>query len=204
MAAPTIFGTPGLSNDQVLFGSLVVQGTGLRPDVVFAWILAEGGPRDNPLNIGPHRHFGDPRGAAKATVALLHTPRYAPILRAAKSGDPNAQLHAIAASPWDAGHYGGDGRNLRGAFARVTKQATVRGDVGRAAQSAVGAATGLGGAVHGAETFLERAGVLALLYVALTLLALLFVALGAARATGVNPLRKTFSPYNPATAEIPF
>lgn len=91
----------GVTDTQARFAILVSSGTGISPRVIAAWELAEGGPDDNPLNIGPGNHYGDTDGAAKATVTLLHSSLYKGILAAAQSGKNDAAvIHAIAASPW--------------------------------------------------------------------------------------------------------
>ncbi len=104
------------------FAELVASGTSLDLGVVRAWVLAEGGPVDNPLNIkgnGPVRRYGSADAAAAATIANLRTPTYAHVLEAARSGNVQSQLHAIVVSPWDAGHYR-NGTLLAGTYARVT------------------------------------------------------------------------------------
>ena len=81
------------------FANLVTDRTDLSIRVVGAWALAEGGPNDNPLNIGPGREYGSPAGAARATARVLHTPIYAPILASALRPD-RTQIRAIARSSW--------------------------------------------------------------------------------------------------------
>lgn len=91
----------GLNNLATLagFSNRVAEGTGLDARVIWAWVLAEGGPHDNPLNIGPGRHYGSTKDAADATIRLLKTPTYSGIRRAA-SGSAEDQIRAIAASAW--------------------------------------------------------------------------------------------------------
>src|SRR6266568_1216392 len=117
-------GNPLIPGWVVQFATYVSEKTGLRTDVVAAWWLAEGGPQTNPLNIGPHRNYGNLKGAADATVSLLRTPRYAPILASAKTNNPRSELLAIARSPWDAGHYTLKtfADKLLGAYYRLTHQ----------------------------------------------------------------------------------
>lgn len=79
--------------------------TGLNLIVIQCWVIAEGGPIDNPLNIGPGRHYGSLDSAALATIRVLHQSNMSMILDAKGKG-PDAQIEAIKASPWDAGHYG--------------------------------------------------------------------------------------------------
>lgn len=89
----------GVSENQARFVILVTAGTKLSPKVIAAWVLAEGGPDDNPLNIGPGNHYGSVEGGAKATVSLLHTSLYKGVLASAGKSDTE-QIHAIAQSPW--------------------------------------------------------------------------------------------------------
>src|SRR4051812_34131377 len=95
---------PRLTKNRQLFAQQVSRGTGLNQTVVESWVLAEGGPDGNPLNIGPGKNYGSPIDAAAAVVRLLHTnAAYAPVLRAAVD-TPQAQIDAIAASPWNGGY----------------------------------------------------------------------------------------------------
>jgi hypothetical protein len=189
------------------FLSYVSAKTGLAPNVIRAWMLAEGGPSDNPLNIGPGRHYGSPQHAASATVSLLHNSRYAGILRAAHRGSEKDQLAAIAASPWDAGHYSGGtgkpGTLLAGTYARVTHGkggggggviGGVAGAIGGAEHAvaapfeAVADVPGaIGGAVSSAEHFVVKESVVAASYVTLLMVAIALFVLGAMRATGTSP-----------------
>jgi len=112
------------------FINLVRVGTGLSFRVVVAWTTAEGGPTDNPLNIGPGRRYGSPTAAAAAVVALLRkdvTNRYgyASILASAGKKDSD-QLKAIVLSSWDAGHYGGAGQNLEATYNRLFPSGKIR------------------------------------------------------------------------------
>jgi len=128
--------------DQFIIG--VSQQTGIDPRVILAWMDLEGAFTDkgtggyNFLNI---KHYtGDravavsPNGFAEyasvqdainATVTLLHSPQYANILRTATvKPPPRQQIAAIAASPWDQNHYGGNGgQNLLNKFNELFKNA---------------------------------------------------------------------------------
>lgn len=90
----------GVSAAYAAFCTLVAKGTGISLRVLGAWCLAEGGPDDNPLNIGPGNHYGTVEGGAKATIETLHGSLYKGILDAAKNGSDQEQIKAIAASPW--------------------------------------------------------------------------------------------------------
>lgn len=71
-----------------------------------AWTKAEGGPIDNPLNIGPGRRYGSEAAAARATISLINGSSYYKGIRAAAlTGNGDKQIAAIKASPWDASHY---------------------------------------------------------------------------------------------------
>lgn len=87
----------GLTQGQAKFAVLTSKSTGISVRVMGAWVLAEGGPDDNPLNIGPGNHYGSPEGAAKATLSTLKSgpgPIRA-ILKAARTGDDQKVMEAI-------------------------------------------------------------------------------------------------------------
>lgn len=89
----------GVSGVYAKFTVIVADGTGLSPRVIAAWTLAEGGPKDNPLNIGPGNEYGTVRGGARATVEHLHGDLYRKVMRTVGQSDM-AQIDAIVASPW--------------------------------------------------------------------------------------------------------
>ena len=89
----------GLSPSYAKFSQLVADKTDLSLRVVGAWTLAEGGPRDNPLNIGPGHHFGTVGGGARATANLLEERIYRGVMQSVGEPDPS-QIGAIADSPW--------------------------------------------------------------------------------------------------------
>jgi hypothetical protein len=89
----------GVSRAYARFTVIVVRRTGLSPRVVAGWTLAEGGPKDNPLNIGPGERFGTVRGGARATAKHLRGDLYRRVMRSAAKSDM-AQIDAIVASPW--------------------------------------------------------------------------------------------------------
>lgn len=120
----------------------VAQLTGLDKTVVAAWVKAEGAYAPNGtggnnfLNVRESTsksgvplagttskgfaQFHSAEDAAKETAHLINTSgNYLGIRQATKLG-PKSQLAAIAASPWDSGHYGG-GRNLYNDYASLTK-----------------------------------------------------------------------------------
>jgi hypothetical protein len=116
-----------------VFIQQVAAKTGLNALVVWAWALAEGGPSGNPLNLRPGTNYGSPQAAANAVATQINSGSTSTMIRAAaKSGNPRAQLQAIIASPWDAGHYSGSasaapGSLLYGTYARVTAAASSSG-----------------------------------------------------------------------------
>jgi len=201
------------------FVSIVSGGTGISPAVVTAWVLAEQ-PADktdpkNPLNIGnPAYHGKDYKDAAAKVIALLRTPRYAPVLAAAKQGD-TATIAAIARSPWDACHYAGTnpngtcvttapsawGQSLRGVYERVKSKGVAStitpgsvvphvdipspGDIAGAAGKA--AADAVSGAFGGLAGWAEGAGLRVLGYLTLTVVAVGVFLLGLVRLTGIGP-----------------
>jgi len=81
------------------FTSIVSGKTGLSARVVAGWTLAEGGPKDNPLNIGPGERYGTVGKGARTTVRKLRTDLYAGIMRSVSRSDMK-QIDAIVASPW--------------------------------------------------------------------------------------------------------
>lgn len=89
----------GVSSVYAKFTVLVTDRTGLSPRVVAAWTLAEGGPKDNPLNLGPGDRYGTVRAGARATVENLRGDLYRNIMRTVGEPDLN-QIDAIVASPW--------------------------------------------------------------------------------------------------------
>lgn len=100
---------PDLSGDAQTYANAVSAATGLDSRVVTAWIACESGwgitkPGHNYLNIGPGRTYPDVGSAARDVAATLNNGLYGDVLAA--SGGP-AQLAALKASPWDAGHYSG-------------------------------------------------------------------------------------------------
>lgn len=102
--------TPTLSTSAQQFASGVSAGTGIDRNVLTAWVAQESGWNKtktgfNYLNIGPGRKYASVSEAIKATVSLLKSKTYQGIQSATGKG-PQAQISAIVASPWDAGHYG--------------------------------------------------------------------------------------------------
>jgi len=108
----------GVSRDYAKFTAIVVTKTGLSPRVVAGWTLAEGGPRDNPLNIGPGRRYGTVGKGARATAQNLRTDLYKGIMRSVRKADMK-QIDAIVASPWCPGCKGYK-RLLRSTYSRVS------------------------------------------------------------------------------------
>ena len=114
-----------LSADQRSYRDRIAAGTGLDRTLVTAWIGAESGwnttkPDHNYLNIGPGRSYPSVAAAADAVVQLLRTSHHYAGIRAAIPRGGLAQAQAIAASPWDAGRYGGDGSRLVGLYQQLT------------------------------------------------------------------------------------
>lgn len=65
--------------------------------------------------------FPTPAAGAEAYATLYNTDsNYAGVRAAIKTGSPLAELNAIIQSPWDSGHYGGDGHKLYNAYSSVT------------------------------------------------------------------------------------
>jgi hypothetical protein len=89
----------GVPRPYAKFTSILSGRTGLSPRVVAAWTLAEGGPKDNPLNMGPGNRYGTVRKGARATEKNLRNEMYRDVLRSANRAD-RAQIDAIVDSPW--------------------------------------------------------------------------------------------------------
>ncbi|HZU18299.1 MAG TPA: hypothetical protein VFD01_17065 [Candidatus Dormibacteraeota bacterium] len=126
-----------LSPAQQSYVDVLAGATGLDPDVVTAWVGSESGwgitkPSNNYLNIGPGYNYPDPAQGAEAAARLLNTSGYYSSIRAAVPQGAAAQVAAITASPWDAGHYGagpGNPGNLAATYASVTGKGGILNDV---------------------------------------------------------------------------
>lgn len=176
----------------VTFVTQVSQQTGLDPRVIIAWVKAEGAYAPggtggfNYLNLRPasgdvyssvspggFEQFSNVQQAVTATVRRLRMPFASGIL-ATRGKSPGETINAIAASGWDAGHYGGPGgpklvsdftslfssaalgssyQSPATARAVATEAGTSASDIGSADLGTVGsAASGAAGAVTGALT----------------------------------------------------
>lgn len=89
----------GVPRNYAKFSAIVSGKTGLSPRVVAGWTLAEGGPKDNPLNLGPGHRYGTVGKGARATVDNLRSDLYKGIMRSVKMADMK-QIDAIVKSPW--------------------------------------------------------------------------------------------------------
>jgi len=89
----------GVSKEYAKFTAILASNTGLSARVIAGWTLAEGGPKDNPLNMGPGNHYGTVRRGARATEKNLRSDLYRGIMRSVKKADMS-QIDAIVASPW--------------------------------------------------------------------------------------------------------
>ncbi|KAA0272313.1 MAG: hypothetical protein EDQ89_08285 [Acidobacteria bacterium] len=115
--APEASAISGVPRAYARFTVIVVRRTGLSARVVGAWTLAEGGPDDNPLNIGPGERFGTVRRGARATAKHLRGDLYRDVMNTVGRSDM-AQIDAIAASPW-CYRCKGYRRLLRSTYSRV-------------------------------------------------------------------------------------
>lgn len=87
------------TQSQVDFASEVAKETGADFYTIFGWELAEGGPSDNPLNIGPGFHYGTPVKAADVTAKMIQTSNfYTDILKSfqGKYGSEDEEIAAQA------------------------------------------------------------------------------------------------------------
>jgi hypothetical protein len=107
----------GVPRPYAKFSDLVADKTKLSLRVMGAWSLAEGGPNDNPLNIGPGNDYGTVGKGARATAQLLRDPMYRKIKRSAGAKD-GQQIKAIANSPWCT-NCRGYGKLLRSTYSQV-------------------------------------------------------------------------------------
>jgi hypothetical protein len=105
-----------LTTSQKSFGTELVKQTHLTPKTVGGWLLAEesgsaaaskqSSGDNNLLNIGPGAVLSsNPKMAARETAALINTSNYYAGIRSTVGKGTAAQVAAIKASPWDAGHY---------------------------------------------------------------------------------------------------
>jgi hypothetical protein len=183
-AAAALPGTvTGVSGTYRTFAEQLSRLTGLSPRVIAAWELAEGGPPDNPLNIGPGAHYGSVQGAAQATAKLLHSSIYTGILGSAGKPD-QTQIAAIAASKWCPGCAGYQGL-IQGTYQRVGGSSAPLGPAGAASQSKTGAAvmSSSSGRFSDAQ---RSSGVKALLWVLLVIGGAALAGLGAGQSIGVG------------------
>ena len=126
-----------LSAEQNTFAQDVAGQTGLSFAVVAAWVKAEGngGGAHNWLNVSAKDHthtysgvpmaasqsgqfsaFQNVADAAKETAYWINQFSNFHGIKASATGSDQDQLRAIWQSPWDAGHYGGNGVNLINAY----------------------------------------------------------------------------------------
>lgn len=231
-------GTTGVNAHDEFVSELAVR-TGLNRDVVAAWVRAEGADAPNGtggfnyLNVrargqtgysgvrlagissGGFAQFASVDDAVReASYWILKMGNYAGI-RASVGKGSQAQLAAIAASPWDANHYSGGGAVgsvLSGAWKIVTGAggavAGAAGAVGGAVQAAASIPDAITGAVTGVEGWVENKAALVLAYVALTQAAAVLFVLGVARVGGIKPgdiaTLGRGRIANAASGEIPF
>jgi hypothetical protein len=124
-----------LNKDAALFAAGVARATGLKPDVVAAWVQAEGngGGTNNWLNVRPgvgktkgfsgvpitasssgFANFSSVDDAVKETAYWINLMGNYGGIKAARKSSAGAQITAIASSPWDAGHYAAGGKRGQG------------------------------------------------------------------------------------------
>lgn len=194
----------GITPTRARFAVLVSKGTGLSLASVLAWIKAENGPDGNPLNIGPGRNYGTVDSAAQATISLLHSPTYAPVIAAAKQApnDLKSQLMAIAESPWDACRYRGTnpdgscstapvGSLLLGTLKGITgvgvSTVTAQGSVNTGSDSGQGLLSGVGGLFGGLAKWIQGEAATGLAYVIFAFLGVVLVVVGLLEVFGHTP-----------------
>ena len=133
-----------LSEDQARYRAALEAATGLDRTVITSWIGAESGwnrskSDHNYLNIGPGRTYSSTTEAAQDAARVLQEfDWYSGIREAIAAGDPAQQVNAIWMSPWDAGHYGGDGSTLRRVWEQLTGRRVPVADKAREIAGGVG------------------------------------------------------------------
>lgn len=112
----------GVSKAKAQFILALSARTGLSVNVVTAWVLAEGGADDNPLNIrrpdGGFGGFGSVDAAVKASYDTIHNGLYGNLIRAARAGDERAQIDAITDGTW--GTVGGSGSAIESWYGKLS------------------------------------------------------------------------------------
>jgi hypothetical protein len=205
-------GAPTLLEEKTVYANDVSNKTGLTLATVYAWMHAENGPGFNYLGIRDGAGFASyatPQDAAAATVRVLNQPNMAPILLAAKQTDnPKVQLAAIAQSPWDTGRVGPKPAYLQlllGSLAAVTaKPQNAAAAAAPGTNTDPGQGVDFGGMFGGLEKWLQQESALALSYLVLVILGLVFVIYGALDTFGYSPARVAASAKPPVPDPIPF
>jgi hypothetical protein len=109
-----------IPNDLNFYAIQAASQTGLDYKVILSqWIAENGWTTPKNFNFGnimvPGTHtvetYSNGLAGVDAYVKFLQQSNYKGIMATA-GGTPTAQMAAIVASPWDAGHYGGDGSSL--------------------------------------------------------------------------------------------
>lgn len=87
---------PKYTQAEVDFASEVAKKTGADFYTIFGWEVAEGGPADNPLNIGPGFHYGTPVKAADVTAKMIETSSFYTDILQSFQGKYSSQDKAIS------------------------------------------------------------------------------------------------------------
>jgi hypothetical protein len=162
----------------ITFVQGVSQQTGIDPRVLVAWIKQEGAYAPNGtkgfnfLNLRPYagdpysgvssggfEQFSGVQDAITATVRRINQP-FASGIRASVGKTPQESISAIAASGWDAAHYGGPGGpNLVAAFTGLFNKAALSDSyLSPASAGGVAAAAGTGSAADAGSSDLGVGG----------------------------------------------
>lgn len=157
------------ADEHAQFANAIAAATGLDPRVVYTWTQEETGGTPyggyhNWLNLRPYagdpytgvspggfEEFSSVQQAEQATLRRLRQPFASGIL-ASRGEPPQSEIAAIAASNWDAGHYGGaGGPALVNVFRSLYPDVNISSP---AAHTPISAATGSpsGGVVAGTES----------------------------------------------------
>lgn len=116
-----------IPNDLNNYASQASALTGLNPLVILSQWISENGWKvptgynfGNIMSNGKPVVYANPEAGVSAYANLINTGSYYSGIRATVGKDAATQIGAIAASPWDAGHYGGNGSLLTNVYNTVS------------------------------------------------------------------------------------
>lgn len=114
---------PTIPADLENYASQAASLTGLDKNVILAqwisengWATPAGYNFGNIMSNGKPAIYSSPSAGVAAYANLINTGSYYSGVRASVGQDAQTQIQAIASSPWDAGHYGGNGSILANVY----------------------------------------------------------------------------------------